>query len=263
MEEQNQIQSGNQILEPMKTIEFVNVSFVYPDSKQIVLNNLSFCIHAGERIAFAGLNGAGKSTIIKLLFRLYDPTSGTILYNGKDIRLFELTQYRKQFSAMLQDSTVYSLSLKDNVTMSDCDRKENDKEIVDILNRSGLNVNIEDLNLRVGKDFSSDGIILSKGQAQSLHLARLLYKNSAFCVFDEPASNLDATVEKQLFDQIFSNFSSGQTIILISHRLCNLKKVDKIIFIENGKNIETGTHDQLIANMGEYYKLYQIQAERY
>ena len=263
MGEKNQIQNGNQPVEPMKTIEFVNVSFAYPDSKQMVLNNLSFCINAGERIAFAGLNGAGKSTVIKMLFRFYDPTSGVILYNGRDIRLLDLEQYRKQFSAILQDSTVYSMSLRDNVKISDCTRQSNDEEIVEVLKNAGLNFNIDDLNIPIGKDFSKDGIILSKGQTQSLRLARLLYKNSMICVFDEPASNLDATIEKQLFDQIFSNFSTAQTVILISHRLCNLKHVDKIFFLENGKNIETGTHSELISAKGEYYKLYRIQADRY
>ena len=263
MEEQNQIQSGTQNLEPMRTLEFVNVSFTYPDSKQMILDNLSFCIHAGERIAFAGLNGAGKSTIVKLLFRLYDPTSGIILYNGKDIRLFNLEQYRKQFSAILQDSPVYSMSLRDNVAISNHTQKCSDEEIVEMLKRAGLNVDITDLDLPIGKDFNSNGMILSKGQSQSLRLARMFHKNTMFCVFDEPASNLDATIEKQLFDQIFLSFSRSQTIILISHRLCNLKQVDKIIFLENGRNVETGTHNELISAQGKYYKLYSIQAERY
>lgn len=263
MDEPSQIQSGTHDLEPMRSIEFVNVSFAYPDSKETVLNNLSFCINAGERIAFAGLNGAGKSTVVKLLFRLYDPTSGIILYNGKDIRSFDLEQYRKQFSAILQDSTVYSIPLRNNVIISDYTQKSSDEEIVEILKRAGLNVNITDLDLPIGKDFDSRGMILSKGQAQSLRLARMFHKNTMFCIFDEPASNLDATIEKQLFDQIFLNFSKEQTVILISHRLCNLKQVDKIIFLENGSNIETGSHNDLIAAKGEYYKLYRIQAERY
>ena len=263
MEEQNEIQDGCQNLEPMKTLEFVNVSFVYPNSTEKILNNLSFCIKSGERVALAGLNGAGKSTIIKLIFRLYDPTSGVILYNGRDIRLFNLDQYRKQFSAIFQDSLVYSLSLRDNVTISDYLQKCSDKDVVEILKRAGLDVDMKDLSLPINKDFSPNGMILSKGQAQSLRLARMFYKNTMFCIFDEPASNLDATIEKKLFDQIFLNLSVDQTIILISHRLCNLKQVDKIIFIEDGKNIEIGTHDQLIAKRGEYYKLYKIQAERY
>lgn len=263
MKEPSQLKSGKQDMEPMKTIEFVNVSFSYPDSKQTVLNNLSFRINAGERIAFAGLNGAGKSTVIKLLFRLYDPTSGIILYNGRDIRSFNIEQYREQFSALLQDSTVYSMSLRDNVIMSDYAKKSSDKTILELLKRAGLNVDMADLDLHVGKEFNSNGIILSKGQAQSLRLARMFHKNTMFCVFDEPASNLDATIEKQLFDQIFSNFSKKQTIILISHRLCNLKQVDKIIFLENGKIAEIGTHNELIEAQGRYCELYHIQADRY
>ena len=263
MEEPTKIQSGVQNLEEMKTLEFVNVSFAYPDSTQMVLKNLSFCINKGEKIAFAGLNGAGKSTVIKLLFRLYDPSSGVILYNGKDIRLFDLCQYRRQFSAVFQDSTIYSMSLRSNVTISDFFKKNSDREIIEILKRSGLNIDVTDLDLPIGKDFDSKGMILSKGQAQSLRLARMFHRNTMFCVFDEPASNLDATIEKQLFDQIFLNFSKEQTIVLISHRLCNLKQVDKIIFLENGSSIEIGSHNELISAKGEYYKLYQIQAERY
>ena len=263
MTEKSLLQEGTKPVEQMKIIQFVNVSFAYPDSSKMVLDNVSFTIHAGEKIAFAGLNGAGKTTITKLLFRMYDPSDGVILFNGEDIRNLDITEYRKMFCSMMQDSTSYQMSLRENVVISNFEAEQSEEKIVSILQSVGLTVSQEDLNTQIGKDFDSNGIILSKGQSQSLCLARLFYRDSPLCIFDEPASNLDATIEKQLFDYIFSNFSNSHTVILISHRLCNLKHMDKIVFLENGKVIEEGNHEQLYNLQGRYYRLYKIQSDRY
>lgn len=263
MQHDSNNKSGTAHTPEFKKIEFVNVSFTYPDSKICVLKNLSFSVNAGEKIAIAGLNGAGKTTILKLLFRLYEPTSGQILLNGKDIKLYNLEEYQQLFSAMLQDSVTYAISLKENITISQKELVEKNKIIIDLLKSVGITVKESDLFKDIGKDYDHNGIILSKGQFQSLHLARTLYRNSSIYIFDEPASNLDASIEKQIFDKIFDGLPEGKTIILISHRLSNLKNVDRIFFLENGECLETGSHKQLCDLQGKYYALYKIQADRY
>ena len=263
MNMKNEVVSGTNEVPAMKTIEFVNVSFSYPDSNTLVLRNLNFSFNSGEKVALAGLNGAGKSTIIKLLFRLYDPTSGVILYNGIDIKSFDVNAYRRQFAAMLQDSPNFKISIRENVALSNIDNIQSDEKILKILSSVGLNYNDYDLDNQIGKDFDPEGVIMSKGQSQSLRLSKLFYKNCSFWIFDEPASNLDATVEKQIFENIFENCTDLQTIILISHRLSNLKFVDKIIFLQDGRVIESGSHKELFDCRGEYYRLYKIQSERY
>lgn len=244
-------------------IEFSNVSFTYPNSSVKVIDNLSFSIKNGEKVALAGLNGAGKSTIVKLLLRLYDPSDGHILLNGIDIKNYSLKEYRKMFSTVFQECVNYSMSIKENICISNYKKAENEFLINKALYFSGLSRVIDSIDTQIGKDFDSDGIILSKGQAQCLCMARSIYREAPILVFDEPTASLDAESEQRLFDNIFSNMEQNKSIIVISHRLSNLKNVDKIIFLKNGKCIEHGSHETLCQLNKEYFKLYQTQARRY
>ena len=244
-------------------IEFINVSFTYPNSKIKVIDNLSFSIKNGEKVALAGLNGAGKSTIIKLLLRLYDPTEGEILLNGTNIKNYSLKEYRKMFSTVFQECVNYCMSIKENICISDYEKDENDYLINKSLEFSGLSSIIDDTDTQIGKDFDPNGVILSKGQAQCLCMARAIYREAPILIFDEPTASLDAQSEQRLFDNIFSNMKENKAVIVISHRLSNLKNVDKIVFLKNGNCIETGSHENLCELKREYYKLYQTQANRY
>ena len=180
-------------------IEFENVTFVYPESNEKVINNLSFSIEPGEIIAFAGLNGAGKSTIIKLLLRFYDPTEGRILLNGVDIKNYDLLEYRRIFSAVFQTPVNYSLSVEENITISDCEKEVSSTTINELLDYVGLNRLISNHNVQINKDFDTDGIVLSVGQSQELSIARALYRDSPILVFDEPAASLDASIQTITF----------------------------------------------------------------
>lgn len=265
IEKPNDIKNGSRLVSrelDKHKIEFINVSFAYPNTKRKIIERLSFSITSGDKVALAGLNGAGKSTVIKLLLRLYDPTDGVIYCDGVDIREYDLYSYRSLFSATFQSSTSYSLSLRENIAISDINNRINEDLVLSSLDSSGLNVRIEDLKMEVGRQFDKEGIILSPGQKQAMLIARSLYRHSNFAIFDEPAASLDASVEQQIFERIFSE-SEEKTIVLISHRLSNLKKVDTIIFLEDGRAAEIGSHEQLMELRGKYYKLYRTQADRY
>lgn len=265
IEKPNDIKNGNRLLSKeldKHKIEFINVSFAYPNTNRKIIEKLSFSITSGEKVALAGLNGAGKSTVIKLLLRLYDPTDGVICCDGVDIREYDLKSYRSLFSATFQSSTSYSLSLLENIAIANINNSIDEDLILSTLNSSGLYVQKENLKIEIGRQFDEGGLILSPGQKQVMLIARSLYRQSVFAIFDEPAASLDASVEQQIFERIFSQ-SDDKTIILISHRLSNLKKVDTIIFLEDGRASEIGSHEQLMQLQGKYYKLYRTQADRY
>lgn len=238
-------------------IEFLNVSFVYPNSNQKVLDNLNFSFGLGQKIAFSGINGAGKTTIIKLLLRFYDPTDGVILLNGKDIKSYDIKKYRKLFSVMFQNYSNYKITIKENISLCE---DGSDEGVYKAL--SFVDLKIDDINLEYSKSFSDDGIILSTGQSQRLNLARTIYRKAPVCILDEPSASLDAKAEQDIFDRVFEA-SKNSGLILISHRLSNLQYVDKVIFLEQGKAIEIGTHEELIKLNGVYSELYGIQSKKY
>lgn len=245
-------------------IEFKNVSFKYPNSKEYILNNISFSIKQGEKIALIGKNGAGKTTLIKLLLRFYDPTEGEILINNINIRDFELSSYRRMFSAMFQESILYMLPMKDNIVISDIARNNEldvDNDIKNILSGLGFdNINDSkiDLNRYYGKEFYSDGYILSKGQQQRMYAARMLFHRGKMFILDEPAASLDAISESRFLSTL-EKYANGKTVLYITHRYNNLKTMDNIILLDKGSIREQGTHSQLIENKGLYSELYAIQ----
>lgn len=245
------------------SLEFRNVTFSYKDEETI--KNLSFVITKGQTAALVGHNGAGKTTIIKLLLRLYDPTSGTIYYNGKDIRKYNLKAYRELFATTFQDFQMFGMTVKENVLMGRHYEKE-DELVVDALKKAGVYDKV--MTLKGGldaimtKEFDEDGAVLSGGESQKLAVARTFVKDAPMKIFDEPSSALDPIAEYELFRNIM-NEGSDHTMLFISHRLSSVKNCDKVFMLEKGRLIEEGTHAQLLTADGSYARMYKKQAMNY
>ena len=246
-------------------IEFVDVSFKYPNTERFVLKNISFTIKSGEKVALAGINGAGKTTIVNLLLRFYDPTQGVILINGQDIRAIKIEHYWKLFTAMFQHANLYNFSLRENLLISNAssDSALYDQQLQDALAKAGIMLPIDALGKQVGKSFDADGFIFSPGEAQKINVAKTLLRDSDIIILDEPSSAMDAVSEHNIINNVF-DFAEEKTLIFISHKLSNLKRVDKILFLRNGTILEAGSHDELMnIENGEYKKMYTMQAEKY
>ena len=244
---------------------FENVSFKYPGSKQWALKDVSFCLNAGEKIALVGENGAGKTTLVKLLARLYDPTEGRILLDGVDIRQIELNSLRSQIGIIFQDYVRFHFTASDNIAVGNIDEIKNKTLIEDSAQKSLADTVIEKLpggyNQILGKRFES-GIELSGGEWQKIALARAYMRDAQLLILDEPTSALDARAEHQVFLR-FSELISGKSAVLISHRFSTVRMADRIVFLENGKVKEIGSHDQLIKEGGKYAELFNLQASGY
>ena len=246
------------------TIQFENVSFKYPGSKEYVIKEVSFSVKKGEKIAFAGVNGAGKTTLISLLLRFYEPTSGCILINSQDVKNFNLHEYWSYFSCMFQKSNLYNITLKENLMLGQIEKidSSNDVALCAFLSSLGLNMDKSMLNNSVSKQFDENGMIFSPGQAQKIGVVRTLLKSSQILILDEPSSAMDAISESLIMETAFS-FSEGKILFFVSHRLSNLKKVDRIIFLSNGCIEEIGTHNELMNNKSMYFNLYNKQLQKY
>lgn len=246
-------------------IEFKNVSFKYPNQENFALENVNLKIKNNEKLAIVGFNGAGKSTFIKLLTRLYEPTSGEILINNVNIKNYSKEEYYKLYSVVFQDINLYAFSIKENVAMESIDNIDENK-VYDCLVKAGLKDKIDSLekgiNTSLLKNLDEQGIDLSGGEAQKLIFARAIYKDAPFAIFDEPTSALDALAEYNLYNQ-FNNILKDKTAIYISHRLSSTRFCDKIVMFKDGHVIEEGTHDELILNKKEYFNMFSLQANYY
>ena len=250
--------------EKIRSIEFKNVCFEYKENEPVI-NNLSFKIEGDKVCALVGHNGAGKSTIIKLLFRLYDPTIGDILVNGINIKEYNLKAYRKQFSAAFQDYKVMAMSVKDNVLMGE--QFVNPDETAErALKCAGVWDKVSSLsngiNTIMTKEFDNDGAVLSGGEQQKIVVARAFAQQASVKVFDEPSSALDPISEYDLYKGIM-NESKGHITLFISHRLSSVKDADEVFMLENGTVIEHGTHRQLMDMGGKYCEMFTKQAQNY
>ncbi len=246
-----------------ESLEFENVCFAYGEKENI--HKLSFKINAGEKIALVGHNGAGKSTIIKLMLRLYDPAEGHIYYNGIDIRKYNLRLYRQLFATAFQDVEMFGMSVRDNVLLGK-NYDNADERIVCALKKAGIYEKIEKLpgglNAQMTREFDEDGIVLSGGENQKLSVARAFLSDAPIKVYDEPSSALDPVAEYELFKSLMAD-SEGHTLVLISHRLSSVKNVDRIFVFEKGRLIESGPHKQLMKDEKRYAKMYRMQARNY
>ena len=245
------------------SIKFSNVNFTYPGADVPALKDLSFEIEAGKTVALVGINGAGKTTIVKLLLRLYDieEGNGDILINGLPIKSYSLESLRKTFSVCFQDINCYALSLRHNVALSSIGNAGQDDEILDALKSSHFS-EMKNLDVNLTREFETDGQELSRGQWQKIAIARAFFRKANFVILDEPSSSLDAMAEADVFN-FFNAICENKGGILISHRLSGVMSVDEIILIENGHIIEKGTHRQLIEKNNRYAELFAMQSERF
>ncbi|MBP5471174.1 MAG: ABC transporter ATP-binding protein [Lachnospiraceae bacterium] len=246
-----------------ESLEFRNVSFSYGEKKTI--DSLSFAIKKGETAALVGHNGAGKTTIIKLLLRLYDPDEGEILYNGKNIKEYNLKAYREIFATTFQDFQVFGMSVKENILMGR-HYDDEDAKVVGALKMAGVYDRImalpEGLDTVMTKEFDENGAVLSGGETQKVAVARTFVRETPMKIFDEPSSALDPIAEYDLFKSILKE-ARDHTMLFISHRLSSVKDCDRVFMLEKGTLIEEGTHAQLIASNGKYAQMYKKQAMNY
>ncbi len=246
-------------------LEFNNVSFTYPESKRPILKNFNLTIKNGEKIALVGENGAGKSTIIKLLLRFYDVTDGTITINGTNIKEVDLNEWQGRMGALFQDFIKYQFTLKENVYFGNLEEKDNEKLLKEAITKAGVNKFLDDLPEKydqiVGKMFEN-GIDLSGGQWQKLALARAFFRDAPILILDEPTSAIDAKAEYEIFQHV-QTLQKDKTVIIISHRFSTVRNADRILVLDEGKIIEEGNHETLMKKKGLYAELFNIQAQGY
>jgi ATP-binding cassette subfamily B protein len=245
-------------------VEFRDVSFQYPDTDRYVLKHVNLKFKIGEKLAVVGMNGSGKTTFIKLMCRLYDPTEGEILLNGVNIQKYDYDEYMSIFSVVFQDFRLFSFSLGQNISAS---ATYDSEKVTECLKKAGFDKRLEslpnDLETFLYKDFDTDGVEISGGEAQKLALARALYKDAPFIILDEPTAALDPLSEYEVYSK-FNEIAGDKTAIYISHRLSSCRFCDKIAVFHAGEIIQTGTHDELLAdNEGKYYQLWNAQAQYY
>jgi ATP-binding cassette subfamily B protein len=247
-------------------INFINVSFYYPNTDKPVLKNVNMIFTAGEKHAIVGHNGAGKSTIIKLILRLYDVTEGTILLNNINIKDYDIFSLRRCISTVFQDFQLYSIPIADYISSGESRDVNAEDQLCKSLHNVGLYEKIasykKKMQTQISKEFDSDGIIMSGGDSQKIALAKACMKSGSLFVLDEPSSSLDPISEYNLHKTMLS-IAKDTTVILISHRLSTTKDANVIYYIENGELVEKGNHDALMNNDGKYARMFKVQAEYY
>lgn len=248
------------------TIEFRNVTFRYPNGDHDVLSHCSFTIKPGEKIGLVGLNGSGKSTIVKLLCRFYDPTDGQILIDGIENKEYDIVKLRKLFGVLFQDYVRYSFTFRENVALSDLSRKDDTAAIYKVCEQSKSDDYVKKwrngIDEELTRRFDVNGKELSGGQWQRISLARAFFRDAPIILLDEPSAALDPLAEHEIFEE-FSAVSKGKSAIMISHRLSSITLCDKILVLQHGKIIEQGTHFDLLRKNGEYAHLFKLQANKY
>ncbi len=256
----------------IREIEFRNVSFKYPGTDKLILDNISIKIRSGEHLSIVGLNGAGKTTFIKLLCRLYDPTSGEILVNGVNIKEYDYQQYMALFAPVFQDFRLFAFPIEENITLVDEDDKEyytgdeaeRIEKIIEMVNLAQMMEKLEKgRKTTLFKYFEENGIEPSGGEQQKIAIARALYKSSPVVILDEPTAALDPIAEYEIYKQ-FHTLVGDKTAFYISHRLSSCRFCDTIAVFSEGKIAEYGNHDTLIKMAGGIYaKMFEAQAQYY
>ena len=247
----------------MESFKIENLSFTYPGSDNEVLSHLNLKIDFGKKIALVGSNGAGKSTIVKLICGFYSCYSGDIYINGINMKELDLADYRKKIAAVFQKTELLSTTVAENILC----REENDpQEVERCLKKVDLWDKIQGFSLGMDtvlhKDTSEEGIRLSGGEEQKLLLARAIHKNAGLFLLDEPTAALDALAENRMYEQ-YNELIEDKTALFISHRLASTQFCDKILFLKNGVICEEGTHSELMERGGSYYEMFEIQSKYY
>ncbi len=244
---------------------FENVGFKYPNSEMWAIRNLSFHLKKGEKLALVGENGAGKTTLVKLLARLYKPTEGRILLDGKDLESYNLGDLRQNIGIIFQDYIRFQMKASDNIAIGNIENRIELDVIKDAAKKSLADTVIDNLpdeyNQVLGKRFA-EGVELSGGQWQKIALGRAYMRDAQLLILDEPTSALDARAEHEVFLR-FAELIAGKSAVLISHRFSTVRMADRILFLENGQLKELGSHEELVAQNGKYAELFHLQAQGY
>lgn len=245
-------------------LEVRNVSFKYPGTDEYVLKNINLKLTIGEKMAIVGMNGSGKTTFIKLLSRLYDPTEGEILLNGIDIRKYDYDDYLRLFSVVFQDFGLYSFNLGQNVAAS---TEYDEEKVLSAIKDAGFFSRFEKLpnglNTFLYQNFEKEGVEISGGEAQKIAMARAIYKDAPIVVLDEPTAALDPIAEFEIYSQ-FDKIVGQKTALFISHRLSSCRFCDEIVVFDEGRIVQRGTHNDLVKRRNEkYYELWNAQAQYY
>jgi ATP-binding cassette, subfamily B, bacterial len=245
--------------------EFRNVSFAYPGTERRVLKNFNFLLEPGERIALIGENGQGKTTVVKLITRLYDPTEGQILLDGVDLREYSLEDLHREMGVIFQDFMRYEMTARENIAVGRIDVPHTEEEIQDAAHKSlaeGVIAKMTDgYDQMLGRRFEG-GVDLSGGEWQKIALARAYLRNAQLLILDEPTAALDAKSELEVFER-FAELTTGKMALLISHRFSTVRMADRIVVLEGGQLVEEGTHQQLMALGGRYAGMFEMQAASY
>ena len=244
---------------------FENVSFCYPGTKRVVLDRLNLRIEPGQRIALVGENGQGKTTIVKLITRLYDPTEGRILLDGVDLREYDIEDLHREIGVIFQDFMRYEMSARQNIGVGRLDAAESDGSVERAAAKSLADAVIRRLpggyEQLLGRRFEG-GVDLSGGEWQKIALARAYLRDAQLLILDEPTAALDARSEFEVFRR-FAELTEGKMALLISHRFSTVRMADRILVLENGRIAEEGSHSQLVALGGRYAAMFEMQASSY
>ena len=259
------ITDGGKEAEDFQSLEFKNVTFKYPDTTRVILKNVSFKINKGETIAIVGVNGAGKSTLVKLLLRFYDPDEGEILYNGINVKEYNVASLRNAFATVFQDYKNFAVSVNENIMCHECSEEE--KKLAEkALRQSGVWDKVSSLpkgaDTVLTREFEIDGAGLSGGENQKVSAARLFARDFQIAILDEPSSALDPIAEYKMYENLIE-VTKNKTVIYISHRLSSAVLSDRIFVLGDGTILESGSHSELMAQNGEYSKMFTLQASSY
>ncbi len=259
------ITDGGKEAEKFESLEFKNVTFKYPDTSKVILKNVSFKINKGETIAIVGINGAGKSTLVKLLLRFYDPDEGEVLYNGINVKEYNVASLRNAFATVFQDYKNFAVSVNENIMCHECDEEE--KKLAEkALRQSGVWDKIQSLpkgaDTVLTREFEIDGAGLSGGENQKVSAARLFAREFEIAILDEPSSALDPIAEYKMYENLIE-VTKDKTVIYISHRLSSAVLSDRIFVLGNGTILESGSHHELMEQNGEYSRMFTLQASSY
>ncbi len=251
---------GGESIETIDEIRFENISFKYPKTENYILKNINMIVNPKQSISIVGRNGTGKTTLIKLLTGLYEPSDGKILLNGKDIKCYSSEDYRKKLSVVFQDFQMLSFNIAENLSFADeVDIKREEYALKEAGVWDYINSLPNKTKTHVGKQFDETGTDFSGGQMQKLAIARAVYRDSELVILDEPTAALDPLAEAEIYEK-FESIKAGKMAIYISHRLSSCKFSDRIIYLENGEITEDGSHDELIRADGAYAEMFNLQA---
>jgi ATP-binding cassette subfamily B protein len=254
---------GGAMPETFRSLEIRGLCFSY--GKEEILSDVNLKIERGDKIALVGYNGAGKTTLIKLIMRLYDPTEGEILYNGRNIKEYDVEAYRKRIGAVFQDYKIFAATVAENVLADEYDESKREN-VLSALSKSAFTDKLasmeKGIDTELTREFSKDGAELSGGEAQKIAIARVFARPCDILVMDEPSSALDPISEYELNRSILES-AEDKTVIFISHRLSTTRHADRIYMFEKGKLTEQGSHDELMEMNGNYAYMFGLQAEKY